>query len=157
MKHTPPDHPDRENLEQSLELVSTVLAVCNEAIKNQESFAQIYWLRDHLTFDSDTRGLGVCGEDDKRLADMEVEVGGERRRRLLLYSGTLYKVKSKKELTAFLFTDMLLLAQPINISASTLPSGNFTLPQKPDATLAKVNFKAYRRGISLCQVCYPPT
>ncbi|VUZ43764.1 unnamed protein product [Hymenolepis diminuta] len=152
LKHTPPDHPDRENLEQSLELVSTVLAVCNEAIKNQESFAQIYWLRDHLTFDSDTRGLGVCGEDDKRLADMEVEVGGERRRRLLLYSGTLYKVKSRKELTAFLFTDILLLTQPVNISASTLPSGNFTLPQKPDATLAKVNFKGYRRGISLCQI-----
>nr|CDS29764.1 intersectin 2 [Hymenolepis microstoma] len=152
VNHTPPDHPDYENLEQSLELVSTVLSVCNEAIKNQESFGQIYWLRDHLIFDSDTGGFGVCGEDDRRLIDMEVEVGGERRRRLLLYSGTLYKVNSKKELIAFLFTDMLLLAQPVNISASSLPSGNLMLPQKPDATLAKVNFKTYRRGIFLSQI-----
>ncbi|VDN96427.1 unnamed protein product [Rodentolepis nana] len=152
IKLTPPDHPDHKNLEQSLELVSTVLSVCNEAIKNQESFAQICWLRDHLTFDSDTGSFGVCGEDDRRLIDMEVEVGGERRRRLLLYSGTLYKAKSKKELTAFLFTDMLLLAQPVNISASSLPSGNLMLPQKPDATLAKVNFKTYRRGIFLSQI-----
>ncbi|KAM7542219.1 hypothetical protein Aperf_G00000019478 [Anoplocephala perfoliata] len=152
LKHTPSDHPDYENLEQSLELVSTVLVVCNEAIRNRESFAQIFWLRDHLTFDSGTGGIGVCSAEDRRLAEMEIEVGGERRRRLLLYSGTLYKVKSGKELTAFLFTDMLLLTQPINIAASSLPSGNVTLPQKPDAAFAKVNFKAYKHGISLAQI-----
>lgn len=105
-----------------------------------------------MAFDNGNGGIEVCGTKDRRLAEMEVEVGGERRRRLLLHSGTLYKAKSKKELTAFLFTDMLLLTQPVNIAASSLPSGNVALPQKPDATFTRVNFKAYKRGISLAQV-----
>ncbi|KAH9280196.1 Intersectin-2 [Echinococcus granulosus] len=152
LKYTPANHPDRSNLEQSFELASTVLAACNEAIRNRESFTQLQWLQDHVTFEGDNTSLGICGEDDKRLGEMEIEVGGERRRRLLLLSGTLFKVKSRKELTAFLFTDMLLLTQPVNLSASALPSGNFTLPLKPDATLVKANFKTYRRPISLAQI-----
>lgn len=152
MKYTTPDHPDRGNLEQSFELVSTVLDVCNEAIHNRESYAQLHWLQDHVSFEGDSVVPGVCGEEDKRLADMEVEVGGERRRRRLLLSGTLYKIKSKKELTAFLFTDLLLLTQPVNFSASALPAGNFTLPLKPDFSLTKSNFRAYRRPISIAQV-----
>uniref|UniRef100_A0A0R3VUX9 Intersectin-1 n=1 Tax=Taenia asiatica TaxID=60517 RepID=A0A0R3VUX9_TAEAS len=152
LKYTPANHPDYSNLQQSFELASTVLAACNEAIRNRESFAQLQWLRDHVTFEADNAFLGICGEDDKRLGEMEIEVGGERRRRLLLLSGTLFKVKSGKELTAFLFTDMLLLTQPVNFSASALPSGNFALPLKPDSTLVKANFKSYRRPISLAQI-----
>eukprot|EP00108_Taenia_solium_P008558 TsM_000739000 transcript=TsM_000739000 gene=TsM_000739000 len=152
LKYTPANHPDYSNLQQSFELASTVLAACNEAIRNRESFAQLQWLRDHVTFEGDNAFLGICGEDDKRLGEMEIEVGGERRRRLLLLSGTLFKVKSGKELTAFLFTDMLLLTQPVNFSASALPSGNFALPLKPDSTLVKANFKSYRRPISLAQI-----
>ncbi|KAL5108156.1 Intersectin-1 [Taenia crassiceps] len=152
LKYTPANHPDYSNLQQSFELASTVLAACNEAIRNRESFAQLQWLRDHVTFEGENAFLGIRGEDDKRLGEMEIEVGGERRRRLLLLSGTFFKVKSGKELTAFLFTDMLLLTQPVNISASTLRSGNFTLPLKPDPTLVKANFKVYRRPISLAQI-----
>lgn len=71
--------------------------------------------------------------------------------RFLLFSGTLYKVKSKKELVVFLFNDILVLSQPTNVTAVSLPSGNITLPVKPDTSL-KWCFRAYRKPISTASV-----
>ncbi|VDD83477.1 unnamed protein product [Mesocestoides corti] len=142
LKHTQPTHPDRANLEQSLELASTILDVCNEAIRNRENFVQLQWLQDHVAFASRDEEISFVGDE------LLSPFFGSRR---LILSGTLFKVKSKKELTAFLFNDMLFLTQPINFSATTLPTGNFTLPLKPDASL-KVFFRAYRKPLSTANI-----
>ncbi len=130
-------------MEQSLDLASTILNVCNDAIRKRENVAQLQWLQERVSFPSGSGGGGEIAFVDEALSYLGA--------RSLLLSGTLFKVKSKKELVAFLFNDMLFLAQPLNFSAATMTGGNFTLPMKPDNTL-KLAMRAYRKPISTANV-----
>lgn len=117
---------------------STILNVCNEQIRDKENVAQLQWLQERVTFASAVTALTFRGHVPKINA-----------RRRLLYSGTLIKVKSKKELVGFLFNDMLFLTQPSK-------EGPFSLPLQPSPSL-KITFKAYRMPIPLFQVSQFPS
>ena len=62
-------------------MITALLEACNEAKRGRERCDQFTWLKQHLSL-----------PDSDLLEDTEIPVGGEVRRRLLLYSGTLFKV-----------------------------------------------------------------
>lgn len=100
-EHTPKEHPDSTYLEEALHLAEQLCNQVNEGVREQENSDRLEWVQSHvncdgliekITFNSLTNCLGP---------------------RKILHSGTLIKVKSNKELIAFLFNDFLLLTQPL--------------------------------------------
>ncbi|XP_045103341.1 intersectin-1-like isoform X15 [Portunus trituberculatus] len=100
LKYTPEGHPDCYNTQEALSASETLCAQVNEAVSQRENTDKLEWmqrcvtcegLQERLVFNSLTNTLGP---------------------RKLLHTGTLHKVKSKRELVAFLLSDFLLLTTP---------------------------------------------
>ncbi|XP_040911658.1 intersectin-2b isoform X2 [Toxotes jaculatrix] len=90
-------HADRGPLKEALERAEELCQQVNEGVREKENSDRLEWIQnhvqcdgavEHLVFNSLTNCLGP---------------------RKLLHSGKMYKVKSNKELWAFLFNDFLLL------------------------------------------------
>ncbi|KAG1699640.1 Intersectin-1 [Nymphon striatum] len=101
LEYTPSTHPDYNNLKDALHQAEQKCSEVNESVREKENSDRLEWLQTHvqcegvmeqLTFNSVTNSLGP---------------------RKYIHSGTLTKVKSNKELMAFLVNDFLLLSQPI--------------------------------------------
>uniref|UniRef100_A0A8C5GR33 Intersectin-2-like n=1 Tax=Gouania willdenowi TaxID=441366 RepID=A0A8C5GR33_GOUWI len=97
LESTAEGHADRGPLKQALERAEELCQQVNEGVREKENSDRLEWIQNHvqcegiiekLTFNSLTNCLGP---------------------RKLLHSGKMYKVKSNKELWAFLFNDFLLL------------------------------------------------
>ncbi|KFM70234.1 Intersectin-1, partial [Stegodyphus mimosarum] len=100
-EYTSEEHPDHSYLKEALNLAQELCNQVNEGVRERENSDRLEWIQNHvlceglaeqITFNSLTNSLG---------------------QRKLLHAGILYKVKSNKELLAFLFNDFLLLTQPL--------------------------------------------
>ncbi|XP_031554337.1 intersectin-1-like isoform X2 [Actinia tenebrosa] len=135
LKYTPKDHPDRLNLESALEKAEELCNQVNEGVRSQESSDRLEWLQSHVNLE----GLG-----EQLIFNSATNCLGPRK---LIYSGTLYKVKSGKELKAFLFNDFLLFTRP----QSSL-TGNLSKKIGLDANEAATQYTIYRKPIFLNEV-----
>ncbi|XP_068698722.1 intersectin-1-like isoform X2 [Montipora foliosa] len=100
LKYTPENHFDRLSLETALEKAEELCQQVNEGVRNQENTDRLEWLQTHVNLES-------IGE--RLIFNSTTNCLGPRK---LLHSGTLWKVKSGKELKAFLFNDFLMLTRP---------------------------------------------
>ncbi|RZC40579.1 RhoGEF and/or C2 domain containing protein [Asbolus verrucosus] len=97
IENTPQDHPDYDLLQEALRSAEKFLNDINENVRQKENQERYDWLQRcvqnelNIVFNSETNRLGP---------------------RKLLHFGVLTKVKSGKELIAFLFNDFFLLIQP---------------------------------------------
>lgn len=114
---------DRLNLEEALSKANELCNQVNEGVREKENSDKLEWIQTHvrwdsqkMTFNSATNCLGA---------------------RKYLYSGTLYKAKSGKELVGFLFNDFLLLTQPERTLGNLASVFSFDIS-------ANTTFKVYR-------------
>uniref|UniRef100_T1IY47 Intersectin-1 n=1 Tax=Strigamia maritima TaxID=126957 RepID=T1IY47_STRMM len=131
LDYTPPEHPDRVQLEDALVRAQELCNQVNEAVRERENTDQLEFMQQHvpcdtmekITFNSLTNTLGP---------------------RKFLYSGIVFKAKSNKELATFLFNDFLLLTQP-----------NKSLTNASLANLEKIpnlQLKMYKQPIFLNEI-----
>ncbi|XP_013413935.1 intersectin-1 [Lingula anatina] len=133
LKYTPEEHPDYQYCLDALQAAKELCDQVNEGVREQENSSKLEWIQNHvqceglpekITFNSVTNCLGP---------------------RKLLYSGTIYKAKSNKELVGFLFNDFLLLVQPQRPLGSVVSTFSFD----PET---KVHYKMYKTPIFLNEV-----
>ncbi|XP_018522386.1 intersectin-2b [Lates calcarifer] len=107
-------HADRGPLKEALERAEELCQQVNEGVREKENSDRLEWIQshvqcdgsvEHLVFNSLTNCLGP---------------------RKLLHSGKMYKVKSNKELWAFLFNDFLLLTHAAKQFTSSGPDKLFS-------------------------------
>ncbi|XP_076444940.1 intersectin-1-like isoform X4 [Babylonia areolata] len=134
LKHTPTDHADYSNLEDALQRAEELCSQVNEGVRQKENSDRLEWIQRHvhcdglaenITFNSVTNCLGS---------------------RKLVHCGVLYKVKSNKELLAFLFNDFLLLTIPPRVLGSTMSVSHIFDPK------SKEQYKMYKTPIVLNEV-----
>ncbi|XP_048577434.1 intersectin-1 isoform X3 [Nematostella vectensis] len=135
LKHTPDIHPDRMNLEIALEKAEELCNQVNEGVRSQENSDRLEWLQNHVK----REGLG-----EQLIFNSATNCLGPRK---LLHSGTLFKVKSGKELKAFLFNDFLLLTRP----QSTI-TGTLSKKIGFESNDASIQYTIYRKPIFLNEV-----
>ena len=130
LQYTPEGHPDNQNLKDALTKAEELCSQVNEGVRERENSDKLEWMQNHvhceglpekITFNSVTNCLGP---------------------RKILFSGTIYKLKSNKELVAFLCNDFLLFANPLSSSTS-----KFFFDPK-----AKTQYKMYKTPIFLNEI-----
>ncbi|CAH3182444.1 unnamed protein product [Porites lobata] len=135
LKYTPENHFDRVNLETALEKAEELCQQVNEGVRNQENTDRLEWLQAHVNLES-------IGE--RLFFNSTTNCLGPRK---LLHSGTLWKVKSGKELKAFLFNDFLMLTRPqSSITGSLSKKIGF------ESNEQDVMYSIYRKPIILNEV-----
>ncbi|XP_073258737.1 intersectin-1-like [Porites lutea] len=135
LKYTPENHFDRVNLETALEKAEELCQQVNEGVRNQENTDHLEWLQAHVNLES-------IGE--RLFFNSTTNCLGPRK---LLHSGTLWKVKSGKELKAFLFNDFLMLTRPqSSITGSLSKKIGF------ESNEQDVMYSIYRKPIILNEV-----
>lgn len=101
LENTPESHVDYIQLTEALEKAELLCFEVNEGVREKENSDRLEWIQSHvqcegiaenLIFNSMTNCLGP---------------------RKLLHSGKVFKMKSNKELHAFLFSDFLLFTQAV--------------------------------------------
>ncbi|KAM9410329.1 intersectin-2b isoform 2-T2 [Pholidichthys leucotaenia] len=126
-------HGDRGSLKEALERAEDLCQQVNEGVREKENSDRLEWIQshvhcdgaiEHLVFNSLTNCLGP---------------------RKLLHFGKLYKVKSNRDLWAFLFNDFLLL---------TYAAKQFTSsgPDKLFSNKSNVQLKIYKSPVPLNEV-----
>ncbi|KAH9513278.1 Intersectin 1 (SH3 domain protein) [Bulinus truncatus] len=108
---TPPEHADRTNLEEALNLAQELCSQANQCVKEKQNSDSLEWIQSHVHCD---------GLAENIVFNSLTNCMGPRR---LLFHGVLYKAKSNKELVGFLFNDFLMFAQtsrPLGYSFSTV-------------------------------------
>ncbi|XP_060069660.1 intersectin-1-like [Ylistrum balloti] len=130
LQYTPVGHPDHQNLTDALSKAEELCSLVNEGVRERENSDRLEWIFSHVQCD---------GLPEKITFNSVTNCLGPRK---LLYSGTLYKNKSNKELVGFLFNDFLLLTVPLTSSTSV-----FVFDPK-----AKAQYKMYKSPIFLNEV-----
>ncbi|OWF43900.1 intersectin-1-like isoform X1 [Mizuhopecten yessoensis] len=130
LQYTPVGHPDHQNLMDALSKAEELCSQVNEGVRERENSDRLEWLFNHVQCD---------GLSEKITFNSVTNCLGPRK---LLYSGTLYKNKSNKELVGFLFNDFLMLVVPLTSSTSV-----FVFDPK-----AKAQYKMYKSPIFLNEV-----
>ncbi|XP_014616737.1 PREDICTED: intersectin-1 isoform X1 [Polistes canadensis] len=129
LEHTPPDHPDRQYLQEALARAEEFCTQVNEGVREKENSDRLEWLQNHIVSD---------GLEEQLVFNSLTNSLGPRK---LLHYGILHKAKSGKELVSFLTNDFLLFAQP----TKSLPSGQqFSFERNKHQ-----RFKMYRKPIFL--------
>ncbi|XP_015189067.1 PREDICTED: intersectin-1 isoform X9 [Polistes dominula] len=129
LEHTPPDHPDRQYLQEALARAEEFCTQVNEGVREKENSDRLEWLQNHIVSD---------GLEEQLVFNSLTNSLGPRK---LLHFGILHKAKSGKELVSFLTNDFLLFAQP----TKSLPSGQqFSFERNKHQ-----RFKMYRKPIFL--------
>ncbi|XP_044748493.1 intersectin-1 isoform X2 [Coccinella septempunctata] len=122
LENTDEIHKDHKHLKEALQVAEEFLNCINENIRVKENLDRMDWLQKNvqndlnLVFNSNTNKLGP---------------------RKLLHFGVLSKLKSGKELIAFLFNDMFLLVQPNKAS-----NAQFSFPKGSNNS-----YKLYRQPV----------
>ncbi|XP_077977214.1 intersectin-1-like isoform X2 [Glandiceps talaboti] len=97
LENTPVYHPDHDNVNSALEKAEELCTQVNEGVREKENSDRLEWLQSHVQCD---------GLAEELIFNSLTNCLGQRK---YLYSGTLVKAKSSKELVCFLFNDFLLL------------------------------------------------
>ncbi|KAF7662105.1 hypothetical protein LDENG_00246270 [Lucifuga dentata] len=90
-------HVDRGSLKEALERAEELCQQVNEGVREKENSDRLEWIQNHVQCEGITENL---------VFNSLTNCLGPRK---LLHSGKMFKVKSNKELWAFLFNDFLLL------------------------------------------------
>ncbi|TNN60807.1 Intersectin-2 [Liparis tanakae] len=97
LESTGEGHTDREPLKEAQEKAEELCQQVNEGVREKENSDRLEWIQSHVQCDGATEHL---------VFNSLTNCLGPRK---LLHSGKMNKVKSNKELSAFLFSDFLLL------------------------------------------------
>ncbi|XP_064618193.1 intersectin-1-like isoform X1 [Liolophura sinensis] len=130
---TPESHPDHQNIVDALSKAEELCNQVNEGVRERDNSDKLEWIQQHVQCD---------GLAEKIVFNSVTNCLGPRK---FIYSGTLYKVKSNKELVAFLFNDFLILTQPIRPLGSVVKVFSFD----PKGT---TQYRMYRTPIFLNEV-----
>ncbi|XP_075217000.1 dynamin associated protein 160 isoform X2 [Lycorma delicatula] len=128
LEHTPPGHPDRQNLEEALSKAEEFLVQVNEGIAEKENSERLEWLQTHIQCD---------GLDEPLIFNSLTNAVVPRK---FIHYGVLTKTKSGKQLVGFLLNDFLLLAQPHR----PLVDNQFSFERNSNAV-----FKMYKQPLLL--------
>uniref|UniRef100_A0A665V192 Intersectin 2b n=1 Tax=Echeneis naucrates TaxID=173247 RepID=A0A665V192_ECHNA len=107
-------HADRGPLKDALEKAEELCQQVNEGVREKENSDRLEWLQTHVQLD---------GAAEHLVFHSLTNCLGPRK---LLHSGKMYKAKSNKELSAFLFNDFLLLTHAAKPFASFGPDKLFS-------------------------------
>ncbi|XP_075906136.1 intersectin-2b isoform X2 [Nelusetta ayraudi] len=107
-------HADRGSLKEALERAEELCQQVNEAVRKKENSERLEWIQNHVQCDGSAENL---------IFSSLTNCLGPRK---LLHSGKIYKVKSNKELWAFLFNDFLLLTHAAKQFTSSGPDKLFS-------------------------------
>ncbi|XP_064627366.1 intersectin-1-like isoform X4 [Lineus longissimus] len=128
LEYTPDSHPDHQNLVDALTKAEELCSQVNEGVREKDNSDKLEWIQLHV----------LCeGLPEKLSFNAVTNTLGPRK---FVYSGTLYKNKSGKQLVAFLFNDFLLLCVPIGNTTSTFSFDS------------KVKYRMYKNPIFLNEV-----
>lgn len=122
-------------MEEAVAAARSLCEAVNEGIREKENSERLEWIQDHVQCD---------GLNEKLYFNSTTNSLGHRK---IIYSGTLYKAKSGKELVGFLFNDFMLLATP-SYNTNGCP---FVFPLETSST-SKMQFKMYKKPILLNRV-----
>ncbi|XP_069549849.1 intersectin-2b isoform X1 [Brachyistius frenatus] len=107
-------HTDRGPLKEALERAEELCQQVNEGVREKENSDRLEWIQNHVQCD---------GAAEHLVFNSLTNCLGPRK---LLHSGKMYKVKSNKELWAFLFNDFLLLTHSAKQFTSSGPDKLFS-------------------------------
>ncbi|XP_061601328.1 intersectin-2b [Cololabis saira] len=107
-------HADRGPLKEALERAEELCQQVNEGVREKENSERLEWIQNHVQCD----GAAEC-----LVFNSLTNCLGPRK---LLHSGKMHKVKSNKELWAFLFNDFLLLTHATKQFTSSGPDKLFS-------------------------------
>ncbi|XP_052090011.1 intersectin-1-like isoform X3 [Mytilus californianus] len=130
LQYTPEGHPDHQNLKEALTKAEELCSQVNEGVRERENSDKLEWMQGHINCD---------GLVEKITFNSVTNCLGPRK---ILHSGTLYKMKSNKELVGVLCNDFLLLISPLSSSTS-----KFVFDPK-----AKSQYKMYKTPIFLNEI-----
>ncbi|KAK2154784.1 hypothetical protein LSH36_257g02045 [Paralvinella palmiformis] len=133
LRHTSPNHADHTALSEAHSKATELCNQVNEGVREKENSDKLEWIQMHVICD---------GLPEKITFNSVTNCLGPRK---YLYSGSLYKHKSGKELVGFLFNDFLLLAQPQRTIGQMADVFSFDVK-------ANVQFKMYRYPLFLNEV-----
>ncbi|KAM6943444.1 intersectin-2b [Xenentodon cancila] len=126
-------HADRGHLKEALERAEILCQQVNEGVREKENSDRLEWIQNHVQCD---------GAAEHLFFNSLTNCLGPRN---LLHSGKMYKVKSNKELWAFLCNDFLLLTNAVKQFASSGPDKLFSNKNN-------VQLKMYKPPILLNEV-----
>ncbi|XP_071238377.1 intersectin-2-like [Salvelinus alpinus] len=114
LESTQEEHADCGPLREALERAEELCTQVNEGVREKENCDRLEWIQSHVQCEGVTENL---------VFNSLTNCLGPRK---LLHSGKVYKVKSNKELWAFLFNDFLLLTHAARQFSSSGPDKLFT-------------------------------
>ncbi|XP_032375658.1 intersectin-2b [Etheostoma spectabile] len=114
LESTPEGHADRGPLKEALERAEELCQLVNEGVREKENSDRLEWIQNHVQCD---------GAAENLVFNSLTNCLGPRK---LLHSGKMNKVKSNKELWAFLFSDFLLLTHATKQLSSSGPDKLFS-------------------------------
>ncbi|KAK3893529.1 hypothetical protein Pcinc_002655 [Petrolisthes cinctipes] len=134
LKYTPEGHPDYHNSQEALTAAETLCAQVNEALSQRDNTDKLEWMQRHV----------ICeGLQERLVFNSLTNILGPRK---LLHTGVLHKTKSKRELVAFLLSDILLLTTPSKSVAGC------TSLAALDRALISTNCTMYRKPMFLTEL-----
>ncbi|GAU94971.1 hypothetical protein RvY_06665 [Ramazzottius varieornatus] len=159
IESTTPSFHDYSYLQTALNLAENLCQSVNEKVRDCENRERVEWLGTHVALDSYsdkiklTPTMASLNTDKHKQADVTSQTN-HMGNRVLLYQGSLFKVKGGRELIAFLFNDFLLLTTPPKPLTSTL--GNFSFDRRRWTQI--LPFKIYKKPLLLnnCAVSQLP-
>uniref|UniRef100_A0A4W5LH93 PH domain-containing protein n=1 Tax=Hucho hucho TaxID=62062 RepID=A0A4W5LH93_9TELE len=114
LESTQEEHADRRPLREALERAEELCSQVNEGVREKENSDRLEWIQSHVQCEGVTENL---------VFNSLTNCLGPRK---LLHSGKVYKMKSNKELWAFLFNDFLLLTHSARQFSSSGPDKLFS-------------------------------
>ncbi|CAB1331231.1 unnamed protein product, partial [Coregonus sp. 'balchen'] len=114
LESTQEGHVDRGPLREALERAEELCSQVNEGVREKENSDRLEWMQSHVQCEGVTENL---------VFNSLTNCLGPRK---LLHSGKVYKIKSNKELWAFLFNDFLLLTHAAKQFSSSGPDRLFS-------------------------------
>ncbi|XP_078107424.1 LOW QUALITY PROTEIN: intersectin-2-like [Sander vitreus] len=114
LESTAEGHADRGPLKEALERAEELCQQVNEGVREKENSDRLEWIQNHVQCD---------GAAENLVFNSLTNCLGPRK---LLHSGKMNKVKSNKELWAFLFSDFLLLTHATKQFSSSGPDKLFS-------------------------------
>ncbi|KAK6304783.1 hypothetical protein J4Q44_G00253690 [Coregonus suidteri] len=114
LESTQEDHADSGPLREALERAEELCTQVNEGVREKENCERLEWIQTHVQCEGVTENF---------VFNSLTNCLGPRK---LLHSGKVYKMKSNKELWAFLFNDFLLLTHAAKQFSSSGPDRLFT-------------------------------
>ncbi|XP_037651143.1 intersectin-2b isoform X2 [Sebastes umbrosus] len=133
LESTAEGHSDRGPLKEALERAEELCQQVNEGVREKENSDRLEWIQNHVQCD---------GHAENMVFNALTNCLGPRK---LLHSGKMNKVKSNKELWAFLFNDFLLLTHTAKQFTSSGPDKLFSSKNN-------VQLKMYKPPVLLNEV-----